>query len=135
MFYLDFKNNQFCPSYPECLTETQLGQQDTNHCEQLYNDNQITPEDYQLYDAFPNPFNPITTITYFLPEISSVRLTIYDLRGYRVKELVNDIKYSGKNLVQWNATNDRGIPVSAGVYLYKIQTENFVDTKKMILLK
>ena len=57
------------------------------------------------------------------------------MNGNTVKTLVNESKNAGFNSVQWNATNNKGQPVSAGVYFYKIQAGNFVDTKKMILLK
>ena len=84
---------------------------------------------------FPNPFNPITTIIYELPQDSFVDVTVYDMLGNVVKNLVNTNQSSGYKSVQWDATNNQGELVSAGVYLYKIQAENFVDTKKMILLK
>ena len=84
---------------------------------------------------YPNPFNPITTIRYELPEDSFVNVTIYDILGNVVNNLVNANESSGYKSIQWNATNNQGEPVSAGVYLYKIQAGNFVDTKKMILLK
>ena len=84
---------------------------------------------------YPNPFNPITTIRYELPEDSFVNVTIYDILGNVLNNLVNANESSGYKSIQWNATNNQGEPVSAGVYLYKIQAGNFVDTKKMILLK
>ena len=93
------------------------------------------PEQYILYPNYPNPFNPVTTIRYDLPKESFVDITIYDMLGNVVNNLVNANQSSGNKSVQWNATNNQGEPVSAGVYLYKIQAGNFVDTKKMILLK
>ena len=84
---------------------------------------------------FPNPFNPITTIKYNLPEDALVNIIIYDILGNIVKNLVYAKETTGYKSVQWNATNNQGEPVSAGVYLYKIQAGDFVDTKKMILLK
>ena len=62
-------------------------------------------------------------------------MTIYDMLGNVINHLVNEIQNSGYKSIQWNATNNQGEPVSAGVYLYKIQAGDFVDTKKMILLK
>ena len=84
---------------------------------------------------YPNPFNPITTIRYELPEDSFVNVTIYDILGNVLNNLVNANESSGYKSIQWNATNNQGEPVSAGVYLYKIQAGDLVDTKKMILLK
>ena len=93
------------------------------------------PTDYFLKQNYPNPFNPITTVRYELPKDSFVDVTIYDMLGNVVNNLVNANQSSGYKSIQWNATNNQGEPVSAGVYLYKIQAGDFVDTKKMILLK
>ena len=93
------------------------------------------PEQFVLYPNYPNPFNPVTTIRYDLSKESLVDITIYDMLGNVVHNLVNANESPGYKSIQWNATNNQGKPVSAGVYLYKIQAENFVDTKKMILLK
>ena len=72
---------------------------------------------------------------YELPEASYVDVTVYDILGNVVNNLANANQSSGFKSIQWNATNNQGEPVSAGVYLYKIQAGDFVDTKKMILLK
>ena len=93
------------------------------------------PEQYVLYQNYPNPFNPITTLRYELPEASYVDVTVYDMLGNVVNNLIYTNQSSGYKSIQWNATNNKGAPVSAGVYLYKIQAGDFVDTKKMILLK
>ena len=84
---------------------------------------------------YPNPFNPITTLNYNLHEESIVKITIYDLMGHIVKVIVNQVETSGFKSVQWNGTNNKGLPVSAGAYIYGIETIDFRQTKKMILLK
>ena len=88
-----------------------------------------------LYQNYPNPFNPITTLHYDLPENSYVNVTVYDMLGRAVKTLVNSTQDAGIKSVVWNAANDYGNPVSAGVYLYQIKAGDFVQTRKMILLK
>ena len=93
------------------------------------------PEQFILHPNYPNPFNPVTTIRYELSKESFVAITIYDMLGNVVHNLVNANESPGYKSIQWNATNNQGEPVSAGVYLYKIQAGDFVDTKKMILLK
>ena len=93
------------------------------------------PMAYTFYQNYPNPFNPTTTLSYELPKDSFVDVTIYDMLGNVVYNLVNTNQSSGYKSIQWDATNNQGEPVSAGVYLYKIQAGNFVDTKKMILVK
>jgi len=93
------------------------------------------PSTFTLHQNYPNPFNPITTVRYELPEDSFTNITVYDMLGNVVANLVNTNQSPGYKSIQWNATNNQGEPVSAGVYLYKIQAGDFVDTKKMILLK
>ena len=93
------------------------------------------PEHFELYDCFPNPFNPITTLRYELPEEAMVTITVYDMIGRKVNNLVSSQQTAGYKSIQWNATNDAGQPVSAGLYLYTIQTGEFRQTRKMVLLK
>tara|TARA_B100001093_G_scaffold364362_1_gene349165 strand:- start:1976 stop:2872 length:897 start_codon:yes stop_codon:yes gene_type:complete len=99
------------------------------------NKSETFPQGFILEQNFPNPFNPITTVRYELPEDSFVDVTIYDMLGNVVSNLVSANQSSGYKSIQWNATNNQGQHVSAGVYLYKIQADDFVDTRKMILLK
>ena len=93
------------------------------------------PEVFALHQNYPNPFNTITTLRYDLPENSYVNVTIYDMLGREIRTLVNSTQDAGFKSVIWNATNDYGKPVSAGVYLYQIRAGEFVQTKKMVLLK
>ena len=93
------------------------------------------PKKFNVHQNYPNPFNPVTRLSYDLPEDSFVSITIYDMLGNVVNNLVNTKQSSGYKSVQWNATDNLGQPVSAGVYLYRIETKDFRQTKKMILLK
>lgn len=88
-----------------------------------------------LYPNYPNPFNPVTTLRYDLPEQTHVNITVYDMLGRQVKTLINHTQDAGYRSVIWNATNDYGKPVSAGIYLYQIQAGDYISTKKMVLLK
>ena len=83
----------------------------------------------------PNPFNPITLISYDLPFSQKVNLTIYDLRGNVIITLIDKKEERGIKNVQWNAKNQEGQKVPTGIYFYKISTNNFESSKKMILLK
>ena len=94
-----------------------------------------TPNKYSLNNNYPNPFNPMTTISYDLPEDGFVNITIYDMMGRTVKIMVTGEQNAGVKSVQWDATDSFGKPVSAGVYLYQIKAGEFVQTKKMVLLK
>ena len=95
----------------------------------------VIPVTFALHQNFPNPFNPITTLRYDLPSDALVTLSIYDMLGRRVTQLVNTTQEAGFKSTKWDATDRTGKQVSAGVYLYRIEAEEFVQTKKMVLLK
>ena len=95
----------------------------------------LSPKSFKVNQNYPNPFNPFTTLRYDLPKDEFVSITIYDLLGNVINNLVNTNQSSGYKSVQWNATNNQGQPVAAGVYFYSIEAGEFRQTKKMILLK
>jgi len=99
------------------------------------NEGLSVPVVYALHQNYPNPFNPLTTLQYDLPEDAMVNVTIYDMMGRLVSNLVSSQQNAGYKSIQWNATNNIGQPVSAGLYLYTIQAGDFRQTKKMVLLK
>ncbi|MDP7127602.1 MAG: T9SS type A sorting domain-containing protein [Candidatus Marinimicrobia bacterium] len=101
----------------------------------VLNRESVIPITFALHQNYPNPFNPITFLSYDLPSQAQVTLTVYDLIGREVTQLVNTTQEVGYKSVQWNATDSFGKPVSAGVYLYQIQAGDFVQTRKMVLLK
>lgn len=88
------------------------------------------PEEFHLDQNYPNPFNPVTTINYSVPKISNVSLIVYDVIGRKIKTLVNGEKLPGNYNVQFDGTD-----FSSGVYFYVLKAENFIDTKKLVLLK
>ena len=91
---------------------------------------EIVPTKFALYQNYPNPFNPTTKIRYQLPKESKVIIKIYDIRGAEVITLLNEEKEAGIYEVIFNARN-----YSSGVYFYRLQAGNFVETKKMVLMK
>ena len=93
------------------------------------------PSSFYVCNNYPNPFNPTTQIDYNLLEDKYVNVIIYNVKGKRVKTLVNKIQTLGFHSLRWDARNDIGEKVSAGVYIYKIQTGKYTATKKMVLLK
>jgi|GEM_PF-3999373 len=92
-------------------------------------------EEYALHQNFPNPFNPVTTIRYVLPEESLVRITIYNILGQRIVTLVNKTQPPGFNSVRWDGFDASDKKVGAGIYFYMIQANNYTKTRKMVLLK
>ena len=94
------------------------------------------PDQYALFNNYPNPFNPKTTIRFQLPETQQVKVVIYDIRGSVVKTLVNnDVYNAGDHRVVWDATDERGNRVASGMYIYSFQAGKFNKIGKMILLK
>lgn len=99
-------------------------------------ENHIVPtSDIAMYN-YPNPFNPTTTIAFNLTEDSNIELSVYNIKGQMVKQLVRDQLSMGKHTVVWNGTNQNNQPVTSGIYLYKLKANGrYTNTKKMILLK
>ena len=106
-----------------------------NRYEFLSTETNGMPTEFALHENYPNPFNPSTTLRFDLPELSDVNVIIYNMLGQEVKTFNMQNISAGHHSIKWNATNDLGDPVSAGVYLYQLQTRDFVKTRKMILLK
>jgi hypothetical protein len=90
------------------------------------------PEQFVLYQNMPNPFNPLTIISFELPEARHVKLEVFNILGQRVTGLVDDYLAPGRYDIEWNAGKDQ---VSSGVYFYIIRAGDFVETRKMMLLK
>ena len=89
----------------------------------------------QLFQNYPNPFNPVTAISFQLSALSQVKLEIYNTLGQRVRTLINARKAAGSYTVSWDGRNDAGHPLASGVYLYRLKAGNFVQTRKMVLLR
>ena len=90
---------------------------------------------YKVYQNFPNPFNPVTTISYNLPKAESVSIVIYDMMGRLVRDLVSEYQSSGYKSIKWDATNNLGEPVSAGMYFYKVDFGELKQVRKMLYIK
>lgn len=92
--------------------------------------NNIEITTYELFDNYPNPFNPATTIKYQTPNAGFVTLKVYDVLGNEVTTLVNERKEEGRYQITFDASS-----LSSGVYIYQMRINDFIDTKKMILMK
>lgn len=98
------------------------------------NDNNL-PTEFALAQNYPNPFNPSTTIGFSMPTASYVELTIYNVEGKAVKTLVEQNLSAGKHSIEWDGTNNSGSQIATGFYIYRITSETFSATKKMVLIK
>ena len=98
-------------------------------------DDPIPLTDYQLTN-YPNPFNPTTTISFSIPEESKVGLSIFNIKGQKIKSLLSDQMSAGKHSIVWNSEDASGKKVSSGIYLYKLNVNGKTETvKKCLLLK
>jgi methionine-rich copper-binding protein CopC len=93
------------------------------------------PTEYALDQNYPNPFNPTTEIGYALPANADVELSIFNVLGQKVATLVEGQQPAGYHTVTWNGTNSDGSSVASGIYFYRITSEKFNTSKKMMLLK
>lgn len=93
------------------------------------------PKYYSLEQNYPNPFNPSTTITFSLKEAGRVQLSVFNVRGQMVAELINENKVAGQYSVEWNGLDANGFRAPSGLYFYTIRVNDFVETKKMALTK
>ena len=90
----------------------------------------LIPEEYSIFGIYPNPFNPVTSILYSLPENAHVELVVYNIQGRQVKTLINDFQAAGYHNINWNASF-----YPSGVYLIRIYSGEFTQTKKIALIK
>ncbi len=93
------------------------------------------PGSFRLGQNFPNPFNPVTEIEFDLPVRSDVTLSVFNILGQEVARLVDNELSAGSYIVDWDGTSDNGNSVASGIYFYRLQAENFSNTKKMVLVK
>ena len=126
-FYLS--SNQLCPPYPSCV-EDYVGEQDITNCEQVSIVDEVLPITYNLSNPYPNPFNPNTTIEFFVPNSKLVTVKVYDIIGDEINTIINNELFSGNHTINWNGSNEPN-----GVYFIIMESGRFMDMKKVILLK
>lgn len=90
----------------------------------------IVPQNHYLHQNYPNPFNPTTKEKFEILKLSFVKLTIFDVLGKKVDEVINDFKDLGEYEIEWDANS-----FPSGIYFYRIEVDNYSNTKRMILLK
>jgi len=98
-------------------------------------DNFVEVYKTELFSNFPNPFNPETTIAFSLSNVGNVVINVYNVRGQRVRTLLNEQREPGHHSVVWNGTDDNGRAVSSGIYLYRIVAGEYTSMRRMLLLK
>ncbi len=97
--------------------------------------NTTIPENYRLLQNYPNPFNPVTTIEFDVPRSSRVKLVIYNILGQQVRVLEDRVFKPGRHTIRWNGRDDGGQAVASGFYFIRMKADNFIQNKRMLLLK
>jgi len=124
---MDISTSEEIWNFFEIFINNNLGIKDNNQSQ--------NPNTFLLEQNYPNPFNPETTLHYYLPKQSFVNISIYDMFGREIKNLIKTTQEMGQWSIKWNATNNDGKIVSGGIYFYKIQAGAYLKTGKMTLLK
>ena len=136
-----FNGTQSLSDYNKCVIDASFSSNEnwpydwSESCNLSNETSLISPQKFLLHQNYPNPFNPTTLIKYDLPELAFVVIDIYDVKGRKIKNLLYNEQTPGYHSISWDATNQAGELVPAGLYIYSIQTGNNVQTKKMILVK
>jgi len=128
-FYFSIDNNNLCPPYPECIKDY-VGEQDTTNCPIMAITDDILPINYNLYNSYPNPFNPTTTISFSIPKLGLATITAYDINGRKLETLTNEVLSIGNYSINWNASS-----YPSGVYLIRMDSRDFTQTQKVLLVK
>ncbi len=103
--------------------------------DEAYSGSNTVIKDFALSQNYPNPFNPTTTVRFDLPEDGKLTLVIYNILGQRVRTLFEGSQTAGRHEVIWDGRNETGQQVSSGIYLYRLQSQKFTQTRKMLLVK
>jgi hypothetical protein len=93
------------------------------------------PSALDLFQCSPNPFNASTTITFEIPEPGLVSLSIYNITGQKMRDLVNEYFDSGTHFVKWNGLNEAGVPVASGLYFVRLEADKYIGRGKMVLMR
>jgi tetratricopeptide (TPR) repeat protein len=143
--YLEILQNKYPDHNLTCFAQAMLSgtnanpskRQNENEPEEnnLFTDSPQAETDYKLQAAYPNPFNPTTTISYNVSENAHVALKIYNTTGQEIATLVNGYQQAGSHQVRWNGKDNFGNQLPSGIYLYQIISGNFKKTGKMMLVK
>ncbi|RLC51596.1 MAG: hypothetical protein DRH79_05980 [Candidatus Cloacimonadota bacterium] len=124
-FYITTVSQQGMESEPSEIVEWMI----------VDSENLPTPLVTKLNGNYPNPFNPSTNIAYSIKESGKVTLQVYNIRGQLIKTLIDEVNEPGEHAVTWNGKNIANKSVASGIYFYKLKTDDFQQTKKMIMLK
>ena len=128
--YLGLYTNLFCPPYPSCITNEDLGAQDTTNCDFAFINKEDNSSDFLLFNVYPNPFNPITNVQFSTSNNSKVELFVYDIKGRQIYSVLENRHISGEQSIQIN-----GSQWETGIYFLELKNRKNRLIKKIMLLK
>jgi hypothetical protein len=117
------------------IWDSQAGSLSFGHSIVKLNSRELLPETFDLFQNFPNPFNPQTCIAYNLSGNSQVKVTICNIAGQKVKTLVDEFQTAGRKLIHWDGTDESGREVASGIYFCTLKAGEFIITIKIVLLR
>ncbi|MBT3254309.1 MAG: T9SS type A sorting domain-containing protein [Candidatus Marinimicrobia bacterium] len=135
MDYISNRDDIWYASVGQVFLYHLMQDQESFNTLEISENNDLNIPEFTLHQNFPNPFNPSTTIQYFIPVASSVKISIYDVLGHAVRNLVDKQQNAGSYKISWNGLDDEGHTVNSGMYFYKLSVDNFSQTRKMLFLK
>ena len=130
----NISGNNLCSELPYCIDGNQ-GEQDTSNCENVSIEDRFSLYEYGIKSAFPNPFNSSIKLVYQISSNVFVEGSIFDIKGKKVVTLFKENKYPGKKAVTWDGKNQDGMLVSAGVYYFRLSSDQLIETKKILMVK
>jgi len=131
----DFNSDGFLDIAASISMDNQIVILMNNVSTDIADGDELLPRQYRLDQNYPNPFNPSTEISFALPSKTRVSLNIYNILGREINSLLSEELPAGDHRIAWDGTDSRGRQVSSGIYFYRLKTEDFDESKKMILLK
>ena len=128
-------DSQTLPPFPGWFIDDIQVIEGKNVSQVAQTDDTVVPDKYALHQNYPNPFNPSTTISFDLPAPEEVTLTIFNIRGEIVRTLANTLLSAGVHKIEWDGKDDSQLPITTGVYFYRLAASGFSSVKKLIFLK
>ena len=130
--YVRFRSHRYLSEYPQEFPYLEILTEPTDV---EFTDGENTFRVFSLGQNFPNPFNSKTLVEFELSKSAWIDLTVYNIQGQRVKTILNARRQAGTHVLEWDATDQYGKPIASGIYLYRLQAEDFSQTKRLLYLK
>ncbi len=129
------ESNDLSSSYPEIIQDLEARIISATDVSTSVEEVSAVPDGFKLEQNYPNPFNPSTSIAYTLPVSSRIRIEIFNIKGQKIKKLIETVQAAGTYSISWNGTNDLGQNIATGSYIYRMTAGNYADSKTLTFIK